>query len=190
MNQAPPPFTNDEFEELAAWLERRSKGISDIVELEGLLTAVVIGPNWVHPTIWLAKAWGGKNPKFQDLEELNRFVGLVMGLHNDLALLYVQSGDVPAAASEFRESLRLSPDSPAAYYNVANCELMLHRPATAEILFRQALLRRSDYGLAQQGLALALEAQGRLQEAATQFASAIELLPTAEAHYNFGALRR
>ena len=91
MNQAPPPFTNDEFEELAAWLERRSKGISDIVELEGLLTAVVIGPNWVHPTIWLAKVWGGKNPKFQDLEELNRFVGLVMGLHNDLALVFDQA---------------------------------------------------------------------------------------------------
>jgi Flp pilus assembly protein TadD len=36
------------------------------------------------------------------------------GLHNDLAMLYVQAGDVPAAASEFRESLRLSPDSPAA----------------------------------------------------------------------------
>ena len=68
MNQAPPPFTNDEFEELAAWLERRSKGISDIVELEGLLTAVVIGPNWVHPTLWLPKVWGGKNPKFQGLE--------------------------------------------------------------------------------------------------------------------------
>jgi uncharacterized protein len=85
------PFTDDQFEELAAWLERRSKGIQDIVELEGLLTALVIGPNSVHPTSWLPKVWGGKDPKFKDIQELNHFVGLVMGLHNDLALTFDQA---------------------------------------------------------------------------------------------------
>ena len=87
------PFTEEKFDELAAWLERRSKGILDIVELEGLLTALVIGPNLVHPTTWLPKVWGGKNPKFNDLEELNRFVALLMGLHNDLALVFDQAAD-------------------------------------------------------------------------------------------------
>ena len=68
-------------------------GIVDIVELEGFLTALVIGPNLAPPTAWLPKVWGGKNPKFKDLEELNHFVALVMGLHNDLALVFDQAPD-------------------------------------------------------------------------------------------------
>ena len=66
MNQPPSPFTDDQFEELAAWLKRRSTGIYDIVELEGLLTALVIGPHLVPPMNWLPKVWGGKHPKFKD----------------------------------------------------------------------------------------------------------------------------
>ena len=91
MNPLPAAFTDEEFDALAAWLERRSKGIYDIVELEGLLTAVVIGPNFVHPATWLPKVWGGKDPKFKDLKDLNHFVALVMGLHNDLALIFDQA---------------------------------------------------------------------------------------------------
>ena len=56
MSQPPSPFTDDQFEELAAWLERRSKGIVDIVELEGFLTAIVIGPNTLSPNTWLPAA--------------------------------------------------------------------------------------------------------------------------------------
>jgi len=93
MNPLPSTFTNDEFEELAAWLERRSTGIYDIVELEGFLTAIVIGPNTLSPNLWLPKVWGGKAPKFKDLEELNHFIALVMGLHNDLALIFDQAPD-------------------------------------------------------------------------------------------------
>jgi uncharacterized protein len=91
MAQLPLAFTDDEFDELAAWLERRSKGITDIIELEGLLTALVIGPNLLHFTTWLPKVWGGKDPKFKDRAELNRFLTLVMGMHNDLALIFDQA---------------------------------------------------------------------------------------------------
>jgi uncharacterized protein len=88
MQSLPSPFTEENYDELAAWLESRSKGIYDIVELEGLLTALVIGPNPISPMTWLPKIWGGKDPKFKDIEELNGFVALVMGLHNDLALIF------------------------------------------------------------------------------------------------------
>jgi uncharacterized protein len=91
VNPPPSPFTEIEFEELSQWLERRSRGILDIVELEGFLTALVIGPNLVNPALWLPKVWGGKDPKFKDLAELNHFVALVMGLHNDLALIFDQA---------------------------------------------------------------------------------------------------
>jgi yecA family protein len=56
----PPAFSNDAFDELADWLMRRRTGITDVVELEWFLTALVIGPNTVSPTLWLLKVWGGQ----------------------------------------------------------------------------------------------------------------------------------
>ncbi len=91
MDLLPSPFTDDEFEELDAWLLRRSTGITDIVELEGFLTAIVIGPNTLSPNLWLPRVWGGKAPKFKDLAEMNHFIALVMGLHNDLVLIFDQA---------------------------------------------------------------------------------------------------
>jgi len=84
----PPFFRNDAFDELAEWLSRRRTGITDVVELEGFLTALVIGPNTLSPTLWLPKVWGGRSPKFNDLAEMNRFVALVMGLYNDIAFTF------------------------------------------------------------------------------------------------------
>jgi len=74
-------------------LDRRPKGIQDIVELEGFLTALVIGPNLMQPADWLPKVWGGQHPNFKDPETLNRFVTLVLGLHNDLAVVFDQAPD-------------------------------------------------------------------------------------------------
>ncbi|MGO9632560.1 MAG: UPF0149 family protein [Steroidobacteraceae bacterium] len=96
MNPLASPFTDEDFEQLAAWLERRRAGITDIVELEGFLTPIVIGPNTLSPNAWLPKVWGGKAPKFKDLEEMNHFIALVMGLYNDLVLIFDQ------APAEFR----------------------------------------------------------------------------------------
>jgi uncharacterized protein len=87
----PPAFSNHAFDELANWLMRRRTGITDVVELEGFLTALVIGPNTVSPMLWLPKVWGGRTPKFTDLAEMNRFVALVMGLYNDIALTFDQA---------------------------------------------------------------------------------------------------
>ncbi len=93
MRPLPAPFTDEEFEELAVWLERRTAGVTDIVELEGFLTAIVIGPNTLSPNTWLPKVWGGKAPKFKGLEEMNHFMALVMGLYNDLVLVFDQAPD-------------------------------------------------------------------------------------------------
>lgn len=90
------PFSDEDFDTLGNWLERRAKGISDIVELEGFLTAIVIGPNTLSPLAWLPKVWGGKQPSgFKDLDELNRFVALVMGFYNSIV------ADFEATPSKF-----------------------------------------------------------------------------------------
>lgn len=107
MNDA---FTNEDFQRLDEWLLRRRTGLLDAVMLEGFLTAIVIGPNTLLPMKWLPRVWGAKpgahnlvpppgvslaqpskgarrkQPHFRDLEEMNQFVALVMGLHNDIAL--------------------------------------------------------------------------------------------------------
>jgi uncharacterized protein len=77
-------FSDQQFDELADWLLRRGKGILDVVELEGFLTAIVIGPITLSPNLWLPKVWGRGPPHFKDLTELNRFVALVLGLYNEV----------------------------------------------------------------------------------------------------------
>ncbi len=84
-------FSNEDFETLSDWLLRRGKGIFDIVELEGFLTAIVIGPNTLSLLSWLPKIWGGKHPDFRDLEEMNRFVALVMRFYNNIVLTFETS---------------------------------------------------------------------------------------------------
>jgi uncharacterized protein len=83
-------FSEDDFEHLNAWLLKRGRGICEIVTLEGFLTAILIGPNTISPMLWLPKVWGSGKPQFKDLEDLNRFVGLVMGLYNELAVCLAQ----------------------------------------------------------------------------------------------------
>ena len=80
----PPPFSDEDFQELHEWLLRRGKAILDCVTLEGFLTAIAIGPNTLSPTVWLPKVWGGREPRFKNIDEFNRFVGLVMGLYNEV----------------------------------------------------------------------------------------------------------
>jgi uncharacterized protein len=88
-----PQFSQQEFDALAEWLLRRGKGIYDIIELEGYLTAIVIGPYTLSPLKWLPKVWGGAQPRFRDSTEHNQFIGLVMGFYNDIALQFDHAPD-------------------------------------------------------------------------------------------------
>jgi uncharacterized protein len=83
-------FSDDDFEQLAAWLLRSRSGICDIVTLEGFLTAIIIGPNTISPLLWLAKILGSDKRRFRGLEERNRFVSLVMGLYNEIVSCFEQ----------------------------------------------------------------------------------------------------
>jgi len=88
MQEPAPVFSEQAFDELDAWLQRRPVGLFDIVTLEGFLTAIVIGPNMISPVRWLPRVWGGRAPQFRDLDELNRFTALVMAYHNDIAVQF------------------------------------------------------------------------------------------------------
>jgi uncharacterized protein len=95
-------FTEDDFRALDSWLQRRRTGFYDVVTLEGFLTAIVIGPNTLMPMMWLPKVWGGRQPRFKDLEEMNRFMMLVMGLYN--AIVFQFESDPAGFEPTFYES--------------------------------------------------------------------------------------
>ncbi|MBS0365502.1 MAG: UPF0149 family protein [Proteobacteria bacterium] len=110
MTTALAPFSDEDFETLSDWLMRRGKGIYDIVELEGFLTAIVIGPNTLSPLNWLPKVWGGRQPRFKDLEEMNRFTALVIGYYNDIAMAFeVTPGEFEPTFYEPRRPAKGSP---------------------------------------------------------------------------------
>jgi uncharacterized protein len=57
-------------------------GLSD---LDGFLTAIVIGPELIMPSEWLPMIWGGEEPEFESATHAETIVGLIMGRHNEIA---------------------------------------------------------------------------------------------------------
>jgi tetratricopeptide (TPR) repeat protein/mono/diheme cytochrome c family protein len=111
-----------------------------------------------------------------------------VGMHDDLAILFSQAGDLPNAAAQFAESLRLRPNAPS-QYNLGNALLGLGEWAEAGAHFEKALALDADYALAHQGLALSLAARGQRDEAIRHLREAVRLNPgLKEAHYNLGVL--
>ena len=58
------------------------EGILCVSELDGFLTAIVSGPTAVVPSQWLPAVWGDFEPVWDKLEELERFMNLVIRLMN------------------------------------------------------------------------------------------------------------
>jgi uncharacterized protein len=55
-----------------------------VSEIDGLLTAVVVGPEAIMPSEWLPVVWGFGEPKFADMAEAQAIVGTLMGRHNEI----------------------------------------------------------------------------------------------------------
>jgi Flp pilus assembly protein TadD len=81
-------------------------------------------------------------------------------LHDDVALLYVQAGNLERAAAHFVETRRLQPDSPAAHYNLGMVLLMQGQTETAVEHFLDALALAPGYARAHDGLGVARLHQG------------------------------
>ncbi len=113
-----------------------------------------------------------------------------IGLHNDLALLLIESGDMAGAASQFADVVKLAPARATAHYNLGNALLYLRRFGEAEERLRQAIALQDDYALAHQGLGLTLLATNRLDESAAHLERAVQLMNTADAHYNLAVVRQ
>lgn len=61
--------------------------ILDVSQLDGFLTAIVSGPDMIHPSQWLPELWGGPahEPEWKNEAQMQRFMSLVMQHMNSIA---------------------------------------------------------------------------------------------------------
>jgi mono/diheme cytochrome c family protein len=100
-----------------------------------------------------------------------------VALHDGVALLHAEVGNLAGAAAHFAETLRVNPQSPAAHYNLGMALLMQHKHDEAGEHLANAVALNPDYALAHDALGLVRQAQGRLDEARAHFERAVKLNP-------------
>jgi tetratricopeptide (TPR) repeat protein len=101
-----------------------------------------------------------------------------VALHDDLALMYIESGRTASAIAEFRTSLKLHPESAAARFNVGAALLAAGDRPGARPYFQQALQADPSHAMAHNDLGALLQAEGDLTGAMTHYRQALELDPS------------
>jgi len=99
--------------------------------------------------------------------------------HNNLAAFLLRGGAARAeeALEHAREAARLKLDHAPAYYNIGRALLLLGRPEDAEAALRRAVAIWPKYADARLALAGALTQQGKLADAAEEYAKLLEAEP-------------
>jgi serine/threonine-protein kinase len=110
--------------------------------------------------------------------------------HNRLGDALVDQGKVDEAIAAYREAIRLQPDDAEAHIRLGAvlCDTK-HNYTGAEGEFREAIRLKRDDAWANFNLGIALENEGKIDEAMTSYREAIRLQPDdAEAHIHLGAV--
>jgi len=109
--------------------------------------------------------------------------------HDAVAMLHLQLGHIAEAQAEFRESLRLNPESAPTHYNMGLVFSMQRKYQEAAAEFQNATRLDPNYAEAHNNLGAMLHAFGRVDEASAEYRKAIALKPeNGEAHNNLGRL--
>ena len=112
-----------------------------------------------------------------------------IALHNDVALLYAQTGNLEQVAAHFAAAVRLAPESAPAHYNLGTALFAQGKRDEARRDFLRALELDPGYANAYRSLGIVLQSEGRIDEAAGYYRQAIQRAPTdAVAHHNLGML--
>jgi uncharacterized protein len=64
--------------------ERSPEDSMGVSHLDGFLTGIVIGPEFILPSEWLPVVWGGEEPAFKTEEEMRLVLGTIMGRYNEI----------------------------------------------------------------------------------------------------------
>jgi len=98
-----------------------------------------------------------------------------VGLHDDVAVLYLGMGRAAEAVHHFEASAALRPESAAARFNLGTALAHAGRFDEAVTAFRAALVTRPDYALAHTNLGRVLLAQGKSADALNHLQEAVRL---------------
>jgi uncharacterized protein len=85
------PLSDAEIGELDAFLmsEATSDECMDLVTLDGFLTALVVGPRLVAPSVWLPVVWGGTSePVFESRDQAEWIISLVLRRMNMISSMF------------------------------------------------------------------------------------------------------
>lgn len=84
-------LTSEDFEVLNGMLVRYGNELSiqDVSELDGFLTAILMGPQEITPVIWLPAIWGGMQnmPQWEDQAKAERFMQLCTQMQNEVSTM-------------------------------------------------------------------------------------------------------
>jgi tetratricopeptide (TPR) repeat protein len=109
--------------------------------------------------------------------------------HDAVASLYLDAGRLDEAISEFRESLRLNPDSAPTQYNLGFALSARGRRDEAIAAFQSALRIDPEYAQAHNNLGALLQLAGQPDAALDHYRRAVSLRPdNVEARTNLGQL--
>src|SRR3954470_10839126 len=109
--------------------------------------------------------------------------------HDAVASLYLDGGMMDQAVAEFRQSLRLNPDSAPTYYNLGFALSAQGRRDEAMDAFRNALRIDPDYAQAHNNLGALLQLAGEMEAAQAHYQRAVALRPdNVESHTNLAPL--
>ncbi len=65
-------------------------GLSD---LDGFLTRIVVGPELIQPSEWLAVIWGREEPEVQTEDEMRTILGTIVGRYNQIVACLHKDSD-------------------------------------------------------------------------------------------------
>jgi Flp pilus assembly protein TadD len=112
------------------------------------------------------------------------------GLHDDLALLYLELGRPDRAAEHFQKTLALRGDVAQAHYNLGTALTLARKYDEAIYEFQRAIHLDPGYANAHNNLGNVFLAQKRYDEAIREFAEVVRLQPdSAAAQRNLAAAR-
>ena len=81
-----PLFTPTQAEQLRHFLAapERPAGTLSYAELAGFLFAICCSPEMVAPSDWLPLVFGDKEASYQNLEQAQQILAMIMALHNHI----------------------------------------------------------------------------------------------------------
>jgi uncharacterized protein len=80
------PTIEVDLEPLDAFLlsERAPDNCMGLSDLDGFLTGIVVGPEFILPSEWLPIIWGGDEPEFATIEEALSILGTIMSRYIEI----------------------------------------------------------------------------------------------------------